>query len=67
MESLEFSYDTSIGSGHAGREFDEPPREVTFKGGGGGNGAKINDDEVIEVKVEWDSFEESFELLNESS
>ncbi|WP_240508100.1 membrane lipoprotein lipid attachment site-containing protein [Virgibacillus indicus] len=68
LESLEYSYDTSAGGGSGTREFDEPPKEVTFKSGGStGNGAKVNDDEVIQVKVKWNDYEESFELHNESS
>lgn len=68
LKSLEYSYETSTGSGGSGtREFDEPPTEVTFRtGGSGGNGAKVREDEVIQVKVKWDSYEESFELKNAS-
>ena len=65
VKTLEYSYETSAGGGSGTREFDEPPTEVTFKNrGSSGNGAKVQEDEVIKVIVKWDSFEESFELHN---
>lgn len=67
VKSLEYSYETSTGDGSGTSEFDEPPTEVTFKiKGGTVNGAKVNEDEVIQVNVKWDNFEESFELHNTS-
>lgn len=65
LESLEFSFDTSVGSTSTAREFDEPPEEVTFRSSGGGSGPKIKEDEVIQVNVKWDGLEESFELQND--
>ena len=65
MKTLEYSYKTSAGGGSSKMEFDEPPTQVTFKSGGRtGNGAKVNEDEVIQVNVKWDDYEESFELHN---
>ena len=67
MKSLEYSYETSVGAGSGTREFDEPPTEVTFKDmGSTGNGAKVSEDEAIQVKVKWNDHEESFELYNTS-
>jgi hypothetical protein len=67
MKTLEYSYETSAGGGSGTREFDEPPTEVTFKiMGSSGNGAKVSEDEVVQVNVKWDDFEESFELHNKS-
>lgn len=68
MKSIEYSYETSAGSGSSTREFDEPPTEVTFKSMGSmENGAKVREDEIIQVKVKWIDYEESFELLNVSN
>ncbi|WP_409273288.1 hypothetical protein V1499_01775 [Neobacillus sp. SCS-31] len=67
MKTLEYSYETSAGSGSGIREFDEPSTEVTFKiMGNSGNGAKVIEDEVVQINVKWDDFEESFELHNKS-
>jgi hypothetical protein len=67
MEALEYSYETSVGGGSGTREFDEPPTKGTFKiMGGSGNGAKVKEDEVIQVNVKWDDSEESFELHNKN-
>jgi hypothetical protein len=41
--------------------YDEPPTQILFAINGGGT-STMNKDEVIEVTVIWDSFEESFEL-----
>ena len=63
MKSLEYSYETSAGGGGGTRQFDGPPTEVTCKNmGRAGNGAKISEDEVIQVNVKWNDMEESFEL-----
>lgn len=64
IEQLEFSYDTSTGSGSSIREFAEPPRDITFTITSGGTGAKITEEENIQVNVKWDDFNESFELTN---
>lgn len=67
IKSLEYSYETSAGSGSSSMKFDEPPKNVTFNSKGATvNGAKVNEDEVIQVKVKWNDHEESFELQNTS-
>lgn len=67
VKSLEYSYKTSARGGGGTREFDEPPTETTFKHSGStGNGAKINENDIIQVNVKWNDFEESFELNNSS-
>lgn len=68
IKSLEYSYETSAGSGSSKMEFDKPPTEGTFTNTGHSeNGAKVNADEVIPVKVKWNDHEESFELQNTSN
>lgn len=63
LEYIEYSYETSAGGGRGTRKFNEPPTEVTFGiESSQGIGAKVREDEVIHVKVKWDSYEESFEL-----
>ncbi len=65
MRNLEYSYTTSSSSGASTMEFTEPPRELIFTSKSSSEGgAKVNDDEVIQVNVKWDEFEESFELHN---
>jgi len=65
VKYLEFSFETSVGSGSSTREFDEPPTKVTYKNMGRTvNGAKVRDDEVVKVNVKWNDYEESFELHN---
>ncbi len=49
------------------KEFTDPPRELIFTSfGKSEGGAKVNEDEVIQVNVKWDKFEESFELHNKN-
>jgi hypothetical protein len=68
MKILEYSYETSAGGGGGSMEFDEPPTKVTFKTSGSSeNGAKVREDEVIQVNVKWDDLEESFELYHKSN
>lgn len=63
IKFLEYSYETSAGGGGGTREFTEPPTETTFRSTGGSeNGAKVSENEVIQIKVKWDNQEESFEL-----
>jgi hypothetical protein len=61
VKKLSYSYKTSLGSGSDTMGFDEPPTQILFAINGGGT-STMNKDEVIEVTVEWESFEESFEL-----
>ncbi len=68
VEFLEYSYETSTGGGSGKKEFDEPPKEITFKFAGSvGNGEVIDANEVIRVNIKWNGYEESFELQNASS
>ncbi|WP_281203245.1 hypothetical protein [Cytobacillus kochii] len=63
VKNLEYSYETSAGGGGGTREFDDHPKEKIFKSTGGSkNGGKVNEDEIIQVHVKWDDFEESFVL-----
>lgn len=65
VKNLEYSYETSAGGGGGTREFDDPPKVKIFKSTGGSkNGGKVNEDEIIQVHVKWDDFEESFVLHN---
>ncbi|WP_458411801.1 hypothetical protein ACNQFZ_13170 [Schinkia sp. CFF1] len=67
MKKLEYSYETIHSSGKSTEEFTEPPKELIFTSkGSSGGGAKVNEDEVIQVNVKWDEFEESFELHNKN-
>ncbi|MFJ8248015.1 hypothetical protein [Peribacillus asahii] len=67
MQKLEYSFKTLTSSGEATEEFTDPPKELIFTSKGSSEGgAKVNEDEVIQVKVKWDEFEESFELYNKN-
>ncbi|KGA98973.1 hypothetical protein BALCAV_0201635 [Alkalihalobacillus alcalophilus ATCC 27647 = CGMCC 1.3604] len=63
LKKIEFSFDTSLHGSSSAREFDRPPNNLTFTMDGGGDGMKLNEDEVIQVNVKWNEFEESFELV----
>lgn len=57
IQKLEYSYKTISSSGKSTEEFTEPPIEVIFTSKGGSeNGAKVNEDEVIQVNVKWDAY-----------
>lgn len=66
IKTLEYSYETSSGSGDSKIEFEQqPPTKVSFKNRGfSENGAMINESEAIQVTVKWNDHEESFELQN---
>lgn len=67
MKKLEYSYKTITSGGTKTEEFTEPPKELIFTSKGSSEGgAKVNKDEVIQVNVKWDEFEESFELHNKN-
>lgn len=67
MKKLEYSYETISSGGNSTMEFTEPPTTVTFRSrGSSSGGAKVSEDEVIQVHVKWDEFEESFELHNKN-
>ncbi|MDE5414323.1 hypothetical protein [Alkalihalobacterium chitinilyticum] len=65
IEKLAFSYDARAGNGSKVMEFKEPPNDIMFTMSGGSTGAKVQEDEIIKVIVNWDDFEESFELINQ--
>lgn len=65
MRRLEYSYSTLHSNGKRTEEFNEPTTTIVFSNSGGSkNGAKVNEDEVILVKVKWDDREESILLEN---
>lgn len=66
IKKVEYTYKTSSGEGKGTEEFTESNKVVVFSSKGSSNGAKIGGDEVIQVNVKWDDFEESFELRNNS-
>ena len=66
IKKLEYTYKTLHGEGKVDQVFTEPNKEVIFSTRGSSGGAKVREDEVIQVNVKWDDFEESFELHNNS-
>ncbi|GGH22207.1 hypothetical protein [Paenibacillus segetis] len=65
MKKLKYSFKTNGKGGSSSDEYMEPTKTVTFKSAGRSKGgAKLNQDEVIQLKVKWDDFEESFDLMN---
>lgn len=65
MRKLEYSYSTLHSNGKTIQEFSEPTTTITFTSSGEAiNGAKVNEDEVIQVNVKWNNFEESILLEN---
>ncbi|WP_303969712.1 hypothetical protein [Sporosarcina ureae] len=68
LQKIEYSYETTSGSGRVAEEFTEPPSTGIFSSSGGSKGgAKVGEDEVIKVHVKWDDLEESFELHNNTN
>jgi hypothetical protein len=66
MKKIEYSYETSAGSGSGATKFDAPPTEKVFKSGGSSeNTGTVNEDDIIKVYVKWDDAEETFELHRE--
>lgn len=67
MKTLEYSFKTNGKGGSRSQEYTEPNKEVIFisKGSSKG-GAKVSQDQVIQVNVKWDDSKESFELQNKS-
>lgn len=64
VKTLGYSYETNTSSGLSDMEFDEPLTEIVFTSRGRSTGAKVGEDEIIQVHVKWDDAEESFELHN---
>ncbi|WP_078554319.1 hypothetical protein [Bacillus alkalicellulosilyticus] len=65
MENLTFSYDARVNEGSRVMEFTEPHNDITFEISGGGTGAKVQEADIIKVNVNWDAFEETFELIKQ--
>jgi hypothetical protein len=63
FKNLEYSYKTNSSSGSS---FSEITNDSTFTHRSSGNGAKVQENEVIQVNVKWNDHEESFELTNKS-
>ncbi len=65
IRKLEYAHKTNSSGGETTIEFDGPPEELLFTASGASKGgAKISEDEVIQVNVKWGDLEESFELHN---
>jgi hypothetical protein len=62
LKKLEYSYKVNSQGASGAQEYTEPPRIVIISSKG--SATKVNEDEVIQVNVKWDDFEESFELHN---
>ncbi|MDX8365543.1 hypothetical protein [Cytobacillus sp. IB215665] len=68
IKTLEYSYKTSSGGHNSRRTFTEPPTEKIFTSSSSSKGgAKVQENEIIQVNVKWDQFEEEFELINENN
>ncbi|MET3683439.1 hypothetical protein ABID56_001534 [Alkalibacillus flavidus] len=68
LNQLSFSFDTGRFGRSIGREFDRPPQDLTFSLSGHDKGiSKINENATIEVNVEWNDHEESFELKSHNN
>ncbi|MGE7688606.1 hypothetical protein ACQKMI_05285 [Lysinibacillus sp. NPDC097214] len=67
MRKLEYSFKTVNSSGDKTEDFTEPPKSLIFTSvEGSKGGAKVSEDEVIQVNVKWDEIEESLELHNKN-
>jgi len=63
IKNISYGYETVSGSGSKTRQFTEPVTQTVFKiGGNAKNTARIFPHHVITAKVQWDDYEESFEL-----
>ncbi|MFS1518712.1 hypothetical protein V1503_19940 [Bacillus sp. SCS-151] len=68
IESLEYSYTTSSGGHNSRRTFTEPPTENIFTSASSSKGgAKVQENEIIQVTVKWDQLEEEFVLINDNN
>ena len=66
IKSITYGYETASRSGSNTEQFTEPLTQTVFKiGGDAKNTARIFPHHVITAKVQWDDFEESFELIIE--
>lgn len=64
VKTLEYVYETNTSSGSKNMAFNESPTEVVFTSRGRSIGAKVAEDEIIQVHVKWDDAVEIFELQN---
>lgn len=64
VRSFQYSYQTN--SSRQSEETTDPLEKTLFTFKGSSEGLTVQEDEVIEVNVQWDDFGESFELHNES-
>ncbi len=67
IKQLNYSYEASSGGGGGTMNSNEigSPKKVATNTGSSRGVAKNQEDEVIQVTVKWDGFEESFDLYNE--
>lgn len=64
MKQLDYEFKLGpTGGGSSSLTFDEPVSVKEFTARGGGTGAIMREDMVVNVKVKWDDKEESFELV----
>ncbi|TQR19413.1 hypothetical protein [Psychrobacillus vulpis] len=65
IQKLEYCYRTNSNGGQRTEEFTEPPTTLIFTSRGASKGgAKVSEDEVIQVNIKWDDLEESILLNN---
>ncbi|MBP1969857.1 hypothetical protein J2Z83_001965 [Virgibacillus natechei] len=64
MEQLDYKFTRgTTGEGISSITFDEPVSDKEFTSRGGGTGAIMREDMIVNVEVNWDDNEESFELV----
>ena len=64
VKKMSYTYKAPHGNGSHTMEFDEPPTNKIYTDSGAStSSATINTDEVVEITVKWDTFEESFKLV----
>ncbi|MDX8362985.1 hypothetical protein [Cytobacillus sp. IB215316] len=64
IETLEYTYETSSVGVNSRETFTEPPTKKIFTDYSKGS-AKVQENEIIQVTVKWNQFEEVFDLINE--
>ncbi|MBP2079217.1 hypothetical protein [Oceanobacillus polygoni] len=65
IKKIHYEYTSPAGSGSTTMEIDESLTDRVFTHSGGGNGAFVREDQIVEVTVEWDNQMEVFELVAE--
>jgi hypothetical protein len=64
MKQLDYKFKLGpTGGGSISETFDEPVTVKEFTSSGGGSGAIMGEQMVVDVEVEWDEYEESFTLV----